>query len=425
MQNSFCKTPLRKASKILVEVAAGRRRADSVIKGASLVNVCTGEIQKNIDVAIAEGRIALVGEAGHCVGDGTKVIDAGGAYIAPGFLDGHIHVESSMLSVGEYARAVIPRGTVGIYMDPHEICNVLGVEGVNMMIQDSLRTPLKTMVTFPSCVPGMPGYEDTGACIGASDIRKMMASERVVGLGEMMNVPGVLAGRSKTLSLIGRTLKSDKVVTGHYAARDNGKNLSAYIAAGARCCHESTRAEDALAKMRLGMYAQIREGSAWHDLKEVSKAVTRHKVDTRFVNLVSDDTHPYTLVNDGHIDHILRRAIKEGIDPVTAIQTVTINCAECFRMAHEFGSITPGKCADIVFIEDLKNMKVTRVMIDGEVAAENGEMTREIPEFAYPSRALNTMNIGYAVTADCFHISAPSESPAKIRAIEITAGKTM
>lgn len=420
MLNTFCKTPLWEVSQDLARVAGGAEPADLVIQNARLINVCTHEILEHTDVAIAKGRIALVGDASHCIGAGTVVIDACGSYIAPGFLDGHIHVESSMLTVGEYAKAVIPHGTVGIYMDPHEIGNVLGVQGVKLMIEDSRRAPLKTMVTVPSCVPAVPGFEDTGARIDASDIREMMTWDRVVGLGEMMNFPGVLASDAATHAELAETLKADRVITGHYSIPETGKGLNAYIASGVRCCHESTRAEDALAKMRLGMYAMLREGSAWHDLHEVCRAILDHEIDTRFAVLISDDTHPNTLATKGHIDHILRRAVEEGLDPITAIQAVTINCATCFRMDHELGSITPGKCADLVFLNDLQSMQVTRVIIDGTVVAENGRLTIEIPPFSYPEWATNTIHIGEPITPETFRIAADRESGiSKVRAIEI------
>lgn len=426
MQNTFCKMPMWKAARHLTAVAQGLEKAELVITGARLVNVCTREVQENIDVAVSCGRIALVGDAKHCIGEDTRVIDAAGAYIAPGFMDGHIHVESSMLSVGEYARAVIPHGTVGIYMDPHEICNILGMKGVKLMIDDSLRTPLKAMVTVPSCVPGVPGFEDTGAEISAGDVGEMMKWERVVGLGEMMNYPGILAGHDKPHDEIANTLMADKVVTGHYSVHETGMGLNAYVASGARCCHESTRAQDALAKMRLGMYAQLREGSAWHDLEEVSKAVTRNEVDPRFANLVSDDAHPHTLLKNGHLDHIIRRATEEGIDPVTAIQMVTINCAECFRMSHELGSITPGKCADIVFFDDLASINVSRVIIDGELVAQDGKMIEDIPMYDFPKWALNTMNVGKKIEPSDFRIEAPGGGDtAKVRVIEIIPAKTI
>ncbi|NFD29507.1 adenine deaminase [Clostridium botulinum] len=419
MFNKFDTKPLWEVSKTLSSVAQGLEPADMVIINSRLINVCTREVIENTDVAISCGRIALVGDAKHCIGENTEVIDAKGQYIAPGFLDGHIHVESSMLSVSEYARSVVPHGTVGIYMDPHEICNVLGLNGVRYMIEDGKSTPLKNMVTTPSCVPAVPGFEDTGAAVGPEDVRETMKWDEIVGLGEMMNFPGILYSTDHAHGVVGETLKANKTVTGHYSLPETGKGLNGYIASGVRCCHESTRAEDALAKMRLGMYAMFREGSAWHDLKEVSKAITENKVDSRFAVLISDDTHPHTLLKDGHLDHIIKRAIEEGIEPLTAIQMVTINCAQCFQMDHELGSITPGKCADIVFIEDLKDVKITKVIIDGNLAAKDGLLTTSIAKYDYPEDAMNSMHIKDKITPDSFNIMAPNKEKITARVIEI------
>lgn len=420
MRNPFCKTPLWQAGRTLAAVAGGREPAELVILHARLVNVCTAEIQQDVGVAVSMGRVALIGDVSGCIGPNTRVLDAGGQYIAPGFLDGHVHIESSMLGAGEYARAVIPHGTTGVYPDPHEICNVLGLDGVRWMMEDAARTPLKTMFVAPSCVPAVPGFEDTGGSVGPAEIAEAMGWDRMVGLGEMMNFPGVLSGSGRTHDIVGETLKADKIVTGHYSLPETGPGLNAYIASGARCCHESTRAEDALAKMRLGMYAQLREGSAWRDLHEVAAAVTAGKVDSRFACLVSDDTHPHTLMAQGHMDHILRRAVEEGIDPVTAIQMATINTAQCYQMDHELGSIAPGKCADIVFLEDLTGFCVTRVLIDGRVAAEDGKMTVDFPAYAYPERALHSMHVGGEITAGSFAVPAPAgKDRVAIRAIEV------
>lgn len=418
MKNHFCKYPLWKVSQTLAAVAQGQTPAELVVIHASLVNVCTHEILENCSVAVACGRIALVGDAAHCIGPDTVVVDAQGQYLAPGFLDGHIHVESSMMGVGEYAKAVVPHGTVGIYMDPHEICNVLGLEGVKCMLEDAARTPLKAMLTTPSCVPAVPGFEDTGSFIGPKEVAETMEWDSCVGLGEMMNFPGLLSGSDHAHGITGATLEADKIITGHYSMPETGKGLNAYIASGVRCCHESTRAEDALAKMRLGMYAMFREGSAWHDLKEVAKSITQQKVDTRFAVLISDDTHPHTLLAQGHMDHILRRAVEEGIDPITAIQMVTINCAQCFQMDHELGSVTPGKCADMVLLENLEHMKVAKVWIDGELAAENGEIPAPYPSYSYPDWATHSVHVGESITADTFLIPASKEK-VTVRAIEV------
>ncbi|MFV3012512.1 adenine deaminase [Clostridium botulinum] len=419
MFNKFNTKPLWEVSKTLSSVAQGFEPADMIIINSRLINVCTREVIENTDVAISCGRIALVGDAKHCIGENTEVIDAKGQYIAPGFLDGHIHVESSMLSVSEYARSVVPHGTVGIYMDPHEICNVLGLNGVRYMIEDGKGTPLKNMVTTPSCVPAVPGFEDTGAAVGPEDVRETMKWDEIVGLGEMMNFPGILYSTDHAHGVVGETLKASKTVTGHYSLPETGKGLNGYIASGVRCCHESTRAEDALAKMRLGMYAMFREGSAWHDLKEVSKAITGNKVDSRFAVLISDDTHPHTLLKDGHLDHIIKRAIEEGIEPLTAIQMVTINCAQCFQMDHELGSITPGKCADIVLIEDLKDVKITKVIIDGNLVAKDGVLTTSIAKYDYPENAMHSMHIRDKIIPASFNIMAQNKEKVTARVIEI------
>lgn len=422
MINHFCKHPLWEVSAKLAAVAGGSQPADMVITHVNLVNVCTKEILPDISVAVSEGRIACVGDAEHCIGASTQILDGEGKYLAPGFLDGHIHVESSMMGVGEYARAVIPHGTTGIYMDPHEICNVLGLKGVQCLLDDAARTPLKAMLTTPSCVPAVPGFEDTGSHVGPEDIAETMKWDSCVGLGEMMNFPGILGSAPETHAITGATLEAGKIVTGHYSMPETGKGLNAYVASGVRCCHESTRAEDALAKMRLGMYAMFREGSAWHDLKEVSKSITEHDIDTRFAVLISDDTHPHTLASQGHLDHIVRRAVAEGIDALTAIQMVTINCAQCFQMDHELGSIAPGKCADMVLLNNLDDLTVEKVWIDGELAAENGSVTTCYAPYNYPEWATHSVHIGEEITPDTFRLPAKQNSADKtatVRAIEV------
>ena len=417
MINKFCKKPLWDCTIKLAKVATGVEKAELVIKNARLVNVCTHEIMENISVAVAEGRIALVGDASHCIGENTKVIDAENKYLAPAFMDGHIHIESSMLSVGEYAKAVLSHGTSGVFIDPHEICNVLGMEGVNYMMEDAKRTPLKTMLTTPSCVPAVGGFEDTGAKMDPEDVALTMDYDCCVGLGEMMNFPGILGGNPHTHGIVDETLKAGKIPTGHYSIPETGAGLNAYIASGIRCCHESTRAEDALAKMRLGMYAMLREGSAWHDLREVAKALTEKKVDSRYACLISDDTHPHTLIQYGHLDHIVHRAIEEGIDPVTAIQMVTINVAQCFQLDHEMGSIAPSKCADMVLIDDLNTCHVTEVFVDGELVAKDGKMVVEFAPYTYPQKALHSVHLD-KLTPEDFKIPCQGES-ADVHAIEI------
>ena len=251
----------------------------------------------------------------------------------------------------------------------------------------------------------------------------MMTWDGIVGLGEMMSFPNVLGAEENIHGELAETLKADQVITGHYSVPDTGAGLNAYIASGVRCCHESTRAEDVLEKMRHGMYALMRYGSAWHDMPVIIRAILDNQIDDRFACMISDDTHPDTLIQDGHMDHIVRCAVKEGLDPIKAIQYVTINPATCFRMDHEMGSIAPGKCADIVFFDDLNDIRITRTIIDGDVVAENGKMTIEIGQGNVPEFVRDTMHVGTPITPDSFKIAAPKATnfngKVKARAIEI------
>lgn len=403
--NNFCKKPLSECTQTLAAVALGKTPAETVITNANLINVCTAEIQEGVDIALAEGRIAYIGKAQHCIGANTQVIDAFGQYVAPGFLDGHLHVESSMVSAGEYACAVVPHGTVGIYWDPHEIANVFGLAGVQEMLNDVKRTPLKAMVTTPSCVPAMPGFEDTGTALSADAVQASMQQDDVVGLGEMMNFVGVLEGNEEVHHKLAVTLSAGKTVTGHYTAADLDQGLNAYSACGIRCCHESTQPEELLAKLRLGVYGQIRYGSAGQDLPQLVSVIVRHNLDTRFVNLVSDDVHPHTLVEEGHLDRILRKAVACGLSVIQAIQMLTINVATCFHMDGDLGSITPGKCADILFLNNLEDLIVTRVLIDGEVVAEDGKACFAPEPYSYSSWVTHSVNIKEAITPETFNIS--------------------
>lgn len=409
----------------LTAVAKGLVPAEVVIKGGKLINVNTGEIIPDTDVAITHGRIALVGDASHTIGEHTQVIDAKGYYISPGFMDGHIHVESSMMSVREYARSVVPCGTTTIYMDPHEIANVLGMDGIKLMIEDGRQVPLRVYTAMPSCVPAAPGFEDTGALIGPAEIEEAMKWEEVAGLGEMMNFPGVIYGDENIHKELQATLRADKIITGHYSMPETGSGLNAYTASGVRCCHESVRAEDALAKMRLGMYAQLREGSAWHDVKETIKSITEQHIDTRYATLVSDDTHPDTLIHKGHLDHIVRRAIEEGVNPITAIQMVTINVAQCFEVSRDLGTVSPGRWADVNLLSDLTKVKVEKVLINGELVAEGGKMLVDIPKASYPEFVKNSVRLPRELVAQDFCIEAPKASKGAVttRVMEIIEAK--
>lgn len=391
----------------LTATAQGKIKADLVIKNGTLVNVFTGEIQQNIEVAVKSGRIALVGDATMTVGEQTVIVDAQGMYLVPGFIDGHIHVESSMMTVGEYAKATIPHGTSSIFMDPHEIVNVAGLDGMVAMMKDGAATPLRVFTTIPSCVPASPGLENTGSIITSLDIQNTMNWEGVVGLGEMMDYNGILGGDPQTCEKVETTLEADKTVTGHFPLTDIGAALNAYIAAGISCCHESTSAREALAKMRLGMYAMIRKGSAWNDLPEVIKAITEQTIDTRLAVLVSDDSHADTLLKCGHMDYIIRLAVANGVRPVTAIQMATLNTACCFGMERDIGSIAPGRFADINILSDLAQVKVEKVIINGELVAEKGRLTVPVGGYVYPEQLRASVKITRKILPSDFILKAP------------------
>jgi adenine deaminase len=406
---------LSEVTQRLTAVAMGRESAEVVIKGGKLVNVNTCEIISKTDVAITHGRIALVGDASHTIGEETQIIDAENLYITPGFMDGHIHVESSMMSVREYARSVIPHGTTAIFMDPHEIANVLGMDGIELMMEDGRKAPFRVFLTIPSCVPAAPGLEDTGAMIGLKEIEEALKWKDTAGLGEMMNFPGVIYNDDNLHEELKATLREGKIITGHYSNIETGKGLNAYIASGARCCHESVTAEEALSKIRLGMYAQIREGSAWQDVKEAIKCITENSLDTRYVNLVSDDAHPYTLLNKGAMDYIVKRAIEEGVNPITAIQMATINVAQCFEMSQDLGSVSPGRFADILLISDLTRVKVEKVLINGQLVADKGRLLISVPKVAYSENVKDTVKLAKKLEAADFEIKSPYKDINSIR----------
>lgn len=401
--------PRYEVSDRLGRIALGQEPAELVIKNGTLVNVFTGELQEGIDIAIAAGRIAYIGQADHTIGDGTKVIEARGRYITPGLLDGHMHVESTMLTVTEFAKAALVTGTTGVFMDPHEIANVFGMEGVRWMHEEGRELPLKVFTTIPSCVPATFDLEDAGAQLGVSDIEEGLTWPGVAGLGEVMNFPGVVYGDPTMKGEIEATIRAGKAVTGHFPAEDD-RMLQAYLAAGVSSDHETVTREQALAKVRLGLHLMIREGSAWQDVKEVIKVVTEDKVRTDNISLVTDDVYPQTLLRLGHMNHVVRRAIEEGVEPVTAIQMATVNVARYFGLDGDLGSISPGKIADMLLIDDLNSMVPSIVITDGEVVAEAGQLIKPFPVYEYPEKAFSSVRLQRALTAADFRLLSQYET---------------
>jgi adenine deaminase len=316
-------------SQTLVNVAMGRSPADLVIKNGQWVCVQTGEIISHTDIAVVEGRIAYVGEnADHAIGMQTQVLDAGGSHLVPGLLDAHMHVESGMVTVTEFVRAVAPRGTTGMFVDPHEIANVFGLKGVKLMVDEAATQPIHVFVQVPSCVPSAPGLETPGASLGPADVTEAMTWPGIIGLGEMMNFPGVFMSDEKMHAELHSTRHAGKVIGGHYASPDLGLPFHGYLAGGPEDDHEGTRLEDAIARARQGMKVMLRYGSSWHDVAAQVKAVTERGLDPRHFLLCTDDSHAATLSQEGHMDRVLRHAISEGLAPMLALQMATINTAE-------------------------------------------------------------------------------------------------
>ena len=400
----------------LVDVAAGRAPADLVVRGGRWVNVCSGEVIPATDLAIAAGRFAYCGpDAGPCIGPDTQVIDAEGRYMVPGLIDAHMHVESGMVTVTEFCRAVAPHGTTTMMVDPHEIANVLGLPGVRLMHDEAAAAFLNVFVQAPSCVPSAPGLETAGATFGPDEIAEMMGWPRIIGLGEVMNFPGVAAGDAGMLGEIAAAAAARKTVGGHYASPDLGRAFHAYVAGGAADDHEGTRAEDAAARIRQGMAAMLRLGSAWRDVADPIRAITEMGLDPRGVILCTDDCHAGTLVREGHMDRVVRLAIAQGVAPVTAIQMATLNAAQHFGLSRELGAIAPGRRADLILSDSLADLRAELVLARGVVVARDGALFADAPAFPYPAEAKATVRLARPLTAADFSVPAP-EGAAEVSA---------
>jgi adenine deaminase len=407
-------------TRTLVDVAMGRLQADMVIRNGRWVCVQSGEIIDDTDIAIKGERIAFVGpDASHTIGSNTQVIEAAGRYLVPGLLDGHMHVESGMLTVTEFVRAVLPHGTTGMFVDPHEIANVFGLKGVRMMVDEAAVQPIHVWVQMPSCVPSAPGLETPGAEIGPDEVAEAMAWPGVIGLGEMMNFPGVYLSDEKMHAEMAETREAKKVIGGHYASPDLGLPFHGYAAGGPEDDHEGTRLEDAVARVRQGMKAMLRYGSGWHDVASQLPAVLEKGLDPRHFILVTDDIHSGTLVYEGHMDRVVRHAIELGASPMVAIQMATLNTAEHFGLARDVGQIAPGRFADILLVSDLPGLVVDQVIARGQVVAAEGKLTLEVPEFMYPQEVKASVHLKRTLTAEDFILSAPGEGEMLVNTIGV------
>lgn len=352
-----------------IDAAAGRTKADLVVKNCRIVNVFSGEIESG-EIAVLDGVIVGT-EAGF---EGRGTVDAEGRFAAPGFIDAHTHIESSFLSPEQAGRMLVPRGTATIVADPHEIANVCGLDGIRYMMEAAKGTKLSILFAMPSCVPATP-FEDAGAKLDAADMEELLADRRIFGLGEFMNTPGVFRADDAVLDKLTLARRAGKIVDGHAPAL-SGRELNAYACAGILGDHECRTAEEIRARIAKGMYAMLREGSACHDLRNLLAGVT--EASSRRALFCSDDCQPKTILTEGHIDRHLRICVEEGFDPVTAVRMATLNAAEAFRLCDR-GALAPGRRADIVLLDDLKDFHVHRVFLGGELVAEEG---RYLPELS-------------------------------------------
>ncbi len=369
-----------------IKIANGEKKAPLVIKNANIINVFTNEIIPG-DVAIYNGRIVGIGDY-----SGEEEIDLEGKYLSPSFIDGHVHIESSMVTALQFSKAIVPHGVTTIIADPHEIANVKGLEGVEYILDSSENLPLDVYIMLPSCVPATP-FENSGAVLNAEDLEKLIDHPRVLGLGEMMNYPGVINGDKEVLKKL--ELFQDKVIDGH-GPLIKDKELNTYVGAGIVTEHEASTIEEMIDRLRLGMYIHIREGSAARNLKELIQGVNKDNL--RRCIFCTDDKHPSDLLTDGSIDHNIRLAIKSGIDPIDCIKMASLNAAECYGLKGK-GAIAPGYYADMVVIDNLEEFNIMEVYKNGKLVAKDNKPLFNLEEMD-SSSMMNTVNISEITEKD-------------------------
>jgi len=377
----------------LIDVARGEVAADLLLKGGRMANVLTGEVYP-ANVAVAGEWIAGVGQE---YTEGIEVLDLSGLILCPGLINGHLHLESSLLTPAEYARLALAHGTTTVILDPHEIANVLGMAGIQALIEATTPLPLDFFLMAPSCVPATP-LETAGATLSSREVQKLLEQERVLGLGEMMNFPGVLGKDPEVLKKIATARRKKKPIDGH-APLLSGKGLNAYLGSGIESDHECTKREEAEEKLRLGMWLMIREGTAAKNLKDLLPAVTPQN--SRRCLLVLDDLEAGDLLQNGELDHALRRAISLGMNPLTALQMATLNAAERFGLKDR-GSIAPGKRADLIAVPELKEFQAALTVKNGRVVAREGK-AYPLHHAAFGSQVLRSIKMK-SLAPSSFHL---------------------
>src|SRR2546421_5110719 len=392
-------------------IARGEMPADLVLRDARLVNVCSGECYA-ADVAITGGLVVGVSAPGDGY-HGKQERDLQGRWLAPGLIDGHMHIESTMLLLSEFSRLVTPRGITAVMLDPHEFANVMGVEGIRYVLESGRGLPFSAYVMLSSCVPAS-SFESPYRVLTADDLLPLLEHERVLGLAEMMNMPGVLQGDEQVLAKIVATQQHGLVVDGH-APGLKGRDLCAYASAGIMSDHECTTLEEARQRIRLGMWLMIREGSAARNLDTLMPLVK--ELHPPRVFFVTDDRDPQDLTTRGHIDSMVRRAIELGLGPVEAIRLASYNTAQYFRL-YDRGAIAPGFIADLVVLDNLEAFRVESVYKDGRLVAQNGELLVDVPSFAFTG-VTGTVHIG---DIQARHLRMPGK-PGMVEVVGIEPGQ--
>jgi adenine deaminase len=406
-----------------IDTLLGTREADLVLRGGRVVNVLTAEVHP-ADVAVKDAHIIKVGDCADLIGPGTQVVKAIGKFIAPGFIDAHMHFESSMLTISEFSRLSIPTGTTTLIADPHEIGNVLGPPGILAMAEETLHVPNRVFLAVPALTPDMPGLESAGYNITSGDVGTLLSYPNVIGLGEMQGfsiIQPVYAHRPDVVRDLVHSsvmaIERGMMVDGN-APELLGSELAAHIlcTGGYTSCHETTTKEEAVEKLRQGVYVYIREGSTQHNLAECIRAITEDGLDSRRCVLVTDDIVAHDLLTVGHMDDVVQRAIACGIPPAQAIQMVTLNPAERLGF-RDVGCLAPGMLADMVMLTDLYKMSVEAVYIGGQLVAQEGELLPFIYPYRYPDVTKNSVRRGPVNEAD-LAIPASGES-AEVRAVGV------
>lgn len=388
----------------LIEVGLGRRPAELVVRGGTVVDVFTASLIE-ADVLIYGGRVVALTRPGE--GEGARVIDARGGYVAPGLMDAHTHIESTMLAPPRLAEALVPRGVTALFIDPHEVANVLGVEGIDILVSLAEGVPLRLFVEVPSRVPTAPGLETSGAYLGPEEVAELLRRPYAASLGEL-NWQNLLSGREEYLLKVAEALRLGKRVNGHLAGL-GGRGLDAAVAAGLMDDHEAVSFGEALERVRRGCAVMIREGTSERNLDAIVGGILDAGLkDLSSFMFCTDDKHPADIVREGHIDYNVRRAVELGMDPVKAIQLATINIARYFRLDHILGSVAPGRLADIVILEDLEQFRVRSVIFGGEPVYADGKLLWGPPkEVRVPEHALRTVRVSEELTPEDLLVRAP------------------